>query len=61
MDDISLIEEAIKLEMEAEKRYAEQIKTMKDPFLVGFLEGLRRNEEEHGNFLRGILERLKGG
>lgn len=61
MDDISFIEEAIKLEMEAEKRYAEQIKTMKDPFFVGFLEGLRRNEEEHGDFLRGMLRRLKGG
>ncbi len=61
MDDISIIEEAIKLEMEAERRYAEEIKTIKDPFLVGFLEGLRRNEEEHEDFLRRMLRRLKGG
>lgn len=61
MDDISIVEKAINLEMEAERRYAEQIKTMKDPFLVAFLEGLRRNEEEHGDFLMGMLKRLKGG
>lgn len=61
MDDTSIIEEAIKLEMGAERRYAEQLKSMKDPFLVAFLEGLRRNEEEHGDFLKGMLRRLKGG
>lgn len=61
MNDILIIEEAIKLEKNAEKRYSEQIKTVKDPFLIAFLEGIRRNEEEHGEFLRGMLKRLKGG
>lgn len=61
MDDISIIEEAINLERKAEERYGEQLKTMKDPFLVAFLEGLRRNEEEHRDFLREMLKRLKGG
>ncbi len=60
MTDIEIAKEALKLEEAAEKRYREQEHLLKDPFLVALVEGLRRNEEEHGNFLREAVRRLGG-
>ncbi len=60
MTDIEIAKEAVKLEEEAEKRYREQEHLLKDPFLVALVEGLRRNEEDHGNFLREAIRRLGG-
>lgn len=60
MTDIDIAKEALKLEEDAEKRYREQEHFLKDPFLVALVEGIRRNEEHHGDFLREAIRRLGG-
>ena len=58
-NDISLIEEAIRLEIEADERYRAYQQKSKDPFIVAFIEGVRRNEENHRASLEAILRRIR--
>ncbi len=58
-NDISLIEEAIRLEIEADERYSAYQQRSKDPFIVAYIDGIRRNEQNHRASLEAVLRRIR--
>ncbi len=58
--DLKILEHALALEIEANKRYHEQHDIVKDPKIHALLEGLHRNEIDHEKIIREHIARLIG-
>lgn len=59
-NDLKILEYALALEIEANKRYQEQHDIVKDPEIHTLLEGLHRNEVDHEKIIREHIMRLIG-
>lgn len=59
-NDLKILEYALALEIEANKRYQEQHDIVKDPEIHTLLEGLHRNEVDHEKIIRKHIMRIIG-
>ena len=59
-NDLKILEQALALEIEANRRYQEQHDIVKDPEIHTLLEGLHRNEVDHEKIIREHVTRLIG-
>ena len=59
-NDLKILEQALALEIEANKRYQEQHDIVKDPEIHTLLEGLHRKEVDHEKIIREHVARLIG-
>lgn len=59
-NDLKILERALALEIEANRRYQEQHDIVKDPEIHTLLEGLHRNEVDHEKIIRDHILRLIG-